>query len=192
MRTVFNLLLVLFLSSSEAYACKCDFVPVSMESIKQYELIFYGEVVAISGCDKTAKATFTIKELYRGKTFANTQVEFDCSSSCAMNFAPGQTWLIFSTYKKYGEAEVGFCSHSRERFAEGTEDYNASAYGMSFAEEQEWLKKNLGIQSLNEKSVEAEQHHENIRPGGSQTLIYLGVGLLAVVLFYFIGRKFLK
>ena len=192
MRAFFILVLILFLFASDTHACKCNFVPVSMESIKPYELIFIGEVVAISGCDKTAKATFLIKELYRGKSFANTTVEFDCSSSCAMNFTPGQTWIIFATYKKYGEAEVNFCSHSRAKVAEGTEDYNASVYGMSFNEEWEWLIKNLGTKVLNEKNAEAEQHHENIRPDGSQTLIYLGVGFIAVVLFYLIGRKILK
>lgn len=192
MRTFLVVLLLILFSPAEIKACTCEAVPFSLEAVKPYELIFIGEVVAVSGCDQTSKATFAIKELYRGKSFANSIVEFDCSSACQMSFAPGQTWIIYATYKKYGEADVNFCSFSRQKFASEAEDFNTTTHGMNFNEEQQWLKKNLGIQALNEKNTEAEQHHENIRPDGSQTLIYLGAGFLALILFYFLGRKFLK
>jgi hypothetical protein len=192
MKWLFALLLIFFLPRTNVSACDCVSNPVNLETIKSAELIFMGEVVAISGCDGTAKATFSVKELFRGKTFANETVEFDCSSSCQMSFLPGETWLIYATYKKYGESEVNFCSLSRKKFSNESDDYYTATHQMNFTEEQEWLKKNLGLQQLNEKEPEAEQHHENIRPEGYQMLWYLGGGLLAVIAFYFIGRKFLK
>jgi hypothetical protein len=192
MRSLCIFLFTFFLFSIKGFACDCQTIPVSLETIKPAELIFIGEVSAISGCDKTSKATFHVKELFRGKCFENTAIEFDCTSDCQMSFAPGQTWIIYATYKKYGEAEVQFCSYSRQQFAAEAEDFNTAVHGMSFTEEEAWLKKNLGVQQLNVKNTEAEQHHENIRPEGMQTLWYLVAGFLGLVLFYFIGRKFLK
>ncbi|MDQ3111776.1 MAG: hypothetical protein M3R17_17950 [Bacteroidota bacterium] len=190
MRKIF--LFLLLLVSSVAIACKCDTPPFSADVLKSYELIFTGEVTAISGCDKTANVTFAVKELYKGKCFANVSVEFDCSSSCQMSFEPGQAWIIFATYKKYGEAEVNLCSHSRRKFVEEKDDFYLQMSGMTFEETQASLKKNLGVQELNVKAPEAEQHHENIRPGGYETLWYLAAGFIALIAFYFLGRKFLK
>lgn len=192
MRRLFFLALLFFLPRTNMHACDCNLSPLSMENIKPAEFIFLGEVVAISGCDKTAKATFSIKELYRGKSFPNTALEFDCSSDCQMSFAPGQTWLIYATYKKYGEAEVSFCSYSRQQFSADKEDFNTIAHGMNFAEEQAWLKKNLGVQEFNQRDVTTEQHHENILPKGYDILWFVGGGLVVVIAFYFLGRKFLK
>ncbi|CAN5906116.1 hypothetical protein BH11BAC7_BH11BAC7_33720 [soil metagenome] len=185
-------LFLFLLIAANVFACKCESQPFTMEGIKQYELIFTGTVVAISGCDKTSKATFTVNELYKGKCFENVAVEFDCSSSCGMSFQPGETWIIFATYKKYGEPEVNLCSHSRRKFADEKDDFYLQTSGLSFIDAATFLKKNLGIHAVNTKNVEAEQHHENIRPDGSQTLLYLGAGLLALVAFYFLGRKFFK
>ena len=185
-------LALFFLPWTNSFACDCVTNPVNLETIKSAELIFIGEVVAISGCDITSKATFSVKELFRGKTFANETVEFDCSSSCQMSFAPGETWLIYATYKKYGESEVSFCSFSRKKFSNESDDYYTATHQMNFSEEEAFLKKNLGLQKLNEKEPETEQHHENIRPEGYQILWYLGGGFIALIFFYFIGRKFLK
>ncbi len=185
-------LLIVFVSFQHLKACDCKTVPVSMESIKSTELIFIGEVVAISGCEGTSKATFSVKELYKGKCFANTTVEFDCSSDCQMSFVPGQTWLIYATYKKYGEAEVNFCGYSRLQMESDKEDFNSVAHGMTFPEEVAWLKKNLGEQKINDAIQVDHPLHENIHPNGMQTLYYLMAGFLALALFYFVGRKFLK
>jgi hypothetical protein len=190
MRTFF--LFFLFLFSANAFACKCDTLPFTLEGIERYELIFTGEVTAVSVCDKIATATFTVKELYKGKCFESVTVEFDCSSSCAMSFAPGETWIIFATYEKYGEPQVSLCSHSRRKFADAKDDFYFQLSGISFSEAEAFLKKNLGIQPFSVKKVEEEQHHENIRPKGYESLWYLVAGFVVLFIFYFLGRKFLK
>ena len=192
MRPVLLSLLAFFLSLQHIFGCVCQLVPVSEKAIASSEFIFLGKVIAISGCDKTAKASFSVQELFRGKSFANTEIEFDCSSDCQMSFVPGQTWLIYAKYKSYGKAEVEFCGYSRQQFANEKEDYNTPIHGMTFGEEEIWLKKILGLQSLNVKDPIAEQHHENIRPQGFQVLYYLGFGFIALIAIYFVGRKFLK
>lgn len=192
MRPILFLLLAVLLSLQHLSACDCKMIPLSKGAIASCEFIFLGKVVAISGCDRTSKASFSIQELFRGKSFANTEIEFDCSSDCQMSFAPGQTWLIYATYKSYGAAEVNFCSYSRQQFANEKDDYNTAVHGMDFSTEEIWLKENLGLLALNSKDPLAEQHHENIHPNGFQTLYYLGSGFLFLALAYFVGRKYLK
>jgi hypothetical protein len=184
--------LLCFFCGTAANACKCSFDSLSLQNIKSSELIFLGEVSAVSGCSGTSKATFTVKELFRGKCYQNVAVEFDCTSDCQMSFAPGQTWIIYATYKKYGEPVTEFCSFSRQKMPAGEEDFNSSWHGKTFDEEEAWLKKNLGLQELNERNPIDDQHHENIRPTGYETLWYLGGGFLALIVLYFISRKFLK
>jgi hypothetical protein len=192
MQKYFLLLFVFFLSLQKSLACDCKTIPLSEASIKNVELIFLGDVVAVSGCNGTSKVSFHVKELYRGKCFEETSIEFDCSSDCQMSFVPGQTWLIYATYKKYGEAIVDFCSYSRQQFASEKDDFNTIAHGMNFSDEKNWLKKTVGIQKLNVKDVGYEQHHENIRPQGFEILWYLAAGFIGLLVFYFLGRKFLK
>ena len=190
MRRLFFLLFIFFVQKS--FACNCSMDAVSVETIKKFDLIFIGKVAAISGCDKRAEVSFSVQKLFRGKCFPETALEFDCTSDCQMNFAPGETWIIYANYTAYGKAEVQFCSYSRQQFANEKEDYNTSVHGMNFTEELNWLTKNLGEQKLNEKDIQAEQHHENLRPQGYWVLFYLGGGLLGLIAFYFLSRKFLR
>jgi hypothetical protein len=108
-----------------------------------------------------------------------------------MDFAPGQTWIIYATYKKYGEPEVDFCSYSRQQIP-SKDDFNSLIHGMSYDEEITWLQKNLGVKELNVQKAEDGQHHLNIRPKGYEALWYLVAGFVVLFLFYFLGRKFLK
>lgn len=187
------LFILLIFSFQKMTACDCQMANVSMDAISKYELIFVGKVVATSGCqDGNAKVNFSVEKLFRGKCYPATDVEFDCSTDCQMSFIPGQTWIIYATYEKYGESKVNFCSYSRQQFSNETEDYNTSTHGMSFSNEAAWLEKNLGVQKLNEKDVQMDQHHENIRPQGYTFLWYYGFGLLGLVAIYFFSKKFLK
>ncbi|MSP68786.1 MAG: hypothetical protein EXR20_00790 [Bacteroidetes bacterium] len=190
MRKEFLLLFLFFICETSLLACDCKIGPISELTIENEELIFLGKVVAISGCDVVAKVNFQVTELYRGKCFEETAVEFDCSSDCLMSFVPGQTWLIFANYKKYGEPKVKFCSYSRQQFELNQADYNSAVHGMGFQEERDWLKIKFGLQALNINNKGLQQHHTNIRPAGLQFLWYIGLGLVVLAGLYFIGRKF--
>lgn len=192
MRKLFLFAIAFSFSLSTLVACDCETIPISVQSIASSELIFLGKVVAISGCDKTSKASFSIQELFRGKAFANIEIEFDCTSDCQMSFSPGQTWIIYAKYKTYGKAEVFFCGYSRQQFANEKDDYNSVAQGMNFDDEKKWLENNVGVQTLNEKNPMADDLHENIHPNGYQILYYLGFGFVGLIVIYFVGRKYLK
>lgn len=183
-------------SALTAYACKCEgFKPLSTETLKPYEFIFSGRVTAVSGCKEGEQATvrFTIDTLFRGKAFAETDVLFDCSSSCAMSFAPGERWTIYATYQKYGVGQVMLCSPSRKLTPAGTPDFYTDMHGGgTYASEAAWLAKNLGIIPLNTDADKTTNTRELIKPKGLESLwLYLG-GAAGVVALFFVLKRFLK
>lgn len=188
----FLLALFFLFSGSALFACECTLGPVTEKSVEPFDFIFAGKVVAVSGCDETAKVKFTVSELYRGKSYATTELEFDCSSDCQMSFAPDEEWLIYAHYTGYGQAKVEFCSYSRKKFANPADDFNTVTHQMDFATEQAWLKHKFGVQKLNEYEIVEQQHHENLKPQGLSMLWVMLAGFGVLGLFYFIVRKFLR
>lgn len=185
-------MLLLITASGIARACDCPSDSLSEKLIRSYDFIFSGKVIAVSGCDKNAHVTFQIEQLFKGKSFATTAVEFDCTSDCQMSFVPGEEWIIYSNYVSYGNAKVEFCSLSRKKMSPGEDDFNTISHGMDFDSEKKKLLVMFGEQKLNKVDPKSEQHHELIHPNGMQTLLYLIGGFAGLVLFYFLGKKFLK
>ena len=187
-------ILVLLLAGKLFASCDCaPLDSLSEKSISGYTFIFYGHVVAISGCDDGhSLVKFSIDELYRGKSFPSTELEFDCASDCQMSFAPDETWIIYAQYTSYGKAGVSICSPSRKLPAKGEIDYASPSHHMDFNTEKKWLETKLGIQKFNEVEIVDQQHHENLKPQGMQAfwLAFIGFAILGV--FYFVVRKFIR
>lgn len=186
------LIFLLFAGWESARACDCPPETPTESAMRSYDFIFSGKVIAISGCDKIAHVTFSVDELYKGKSFASASLEFDCTSDCQMNFAPGEEWIIYADYVSYGKAKVEFCSLSRKKNAVNAEDFYQVSHGMDYNSEKNLLLKTFGKQTLNIVDQQATQHHELIHPKGMQIIWYLAAGLAGLGLFYFLGKKFLK
>ncbi|MFN8715267.1 MAG: hypothetical protein ACK5Z2_20635 [Bacteroidota bacterium] len=195
MRTLAVILFLLFVGINTAQACKCtELKPLSKESLDGYELIFSGKVAAVSACTEEGRGTvrFMIDSLFRGKAYVECDVQFDCSSSCAMSFAPGERWTIYATYLKYGSPEVILCSHSRKIPAFGTSDFVTDIRGASYSAEAQWLAKNLSIIPLNEEKNEIMKPRELIHPEGMSMIWLLGGGIIGVLILFFVLKRFLK
>jgi hypothetical protein len=195
MKTIAVVLLFLFAGINTAKACKCaELKPLSKESLDRYELIFSGKVAAVSACTEEGRGTvrFIIDSLFRGKSYAECDVQFDCASSCAMSFAPGERWTIYATYLKYGSPEVILCSHSRKIPAAGTSDFVTDMRGASYAVEAQWLAKNLGIIPLNEEKKEIMKPRELLHPERTGMIWLLGGGIVGVLILFFVLKRFLK
>lgn len=193
-KNFFGFVLVLLFSST-SWACKCDSLqPLSLESLKNYELIFVGHVSSIASCDEEGKARvlFLVDSLFKGKAFAGTEVQFDCSTSCAMSFAPGERWLIYSKYVKYGLAEVHLCSHSRKQVQQGKDDYAVFTQGNTFEESLKWLSENSGVQVLNSEADLNQPSRELVHPDQQQSIWLVVAGLVMVVILYFAVKRFLR
>lgn len=187
------LLIVLLLAvSGWIRACDCPPEAVNETTMRSYDFIFSGKVLAVSGCDKDAQVTFEIQQLYKGKSYATSSVQFDCLSDCQMSFVPGEEWIIYSDYVLYGQGQVKFCSLSRKKIADAKEDFYNISHGMDFESEKQMLLNIFGEQKLNVKDPKQEQHHQLIHPEGMQIVWYLAAGLAGLAAFYFLGKKFLK
>jgi hypothetical protein len=193
-KNFFGLVLGLLLSIV-SWACECDSLqPLSLESLKNYELIFVGHVSSITSCDEAGKARvlFLVDTLFRGKAFVGTEVQFDCSTSCAMSFAPEERWLIYSKYAKYGLAEVHLCSHSRKQAPQSKDDYAIFTQGNTFEESLKWLSENCGVQILNAEADFNQPSRELVHPDQQQSIWLIVGGLVTAIILYFTIKRFLR
>ncbi|MEO6882752.1 MAG: hypothetical protein ABI199_01870 [Bacteroidia bacterium] len=181
-----------------AIACDC---PPIQQNIQQqsrtYAVIFEGKVDSVSVISgKYASVYFNVSELFKGKSYAESQVRFDCSTSCQLNFTPKETWIIYANYYKYGELEIKFCSRSRKLIADTTQDYYSVNNGMSFKNELAFLQKNFGSQPLLNEDTIALQHEEEAQrlthPTGVQALWLVGISFVVVTAFLYFFNKYFK
>ena len=198
---LFNLstfFLTLLLSSllTPLFPCECPPLPdLDKNERKKYDLVFTGTVDSIAACDGQSAVYFSIEELYVGRATTTKQIKiyFDCSTSCEMMFAKAEKWLIYAKYSKYAHPEVEFCSRSRKYFTDATKDYYIVSSKLTFEDEIEFLRKNVGVIDLqNENNSTVQLQRELIKPKGTAPLFLLIFSLVSIGVIYFLLKKFLK
>lgn len=180
-------------------ACECPPIdPVSKELIKNYDVVFYGKVDSVIPCSNSGIGTayFTIINLYKGSAEQKVAIDYDCTSSCLMSFLKNDEWVIYSRYEGFNLLTVNICSHSRKKIIDGSADFYQISSGRSFEQENDFLKSTLGILSfsvhneLNDR--QKEMHPQNEQPSSINKLWLLIISLLAMVVVYFVSKKFFK
>ena len=194
MRILFVYFLLLY--SGVLFACECKPLnPISKETFKTYNVIFYGEVDSVGVCrpDGIATAYFTIIELYKGPVAKHVKIDYDCSSSCMMSFSIGDDWLMYTTFQHFDMITVNICDHSRKYFSDQSEDVYLLAAHRSFEEEKLFLKTTLGVQEF-VKYNELNMIHQQLGPRNEQPsvmnkfwLLLISFSVMALV--YYITRK---
>lgn len=185
-------ILFIFAGWFVASACNCPPETADEKTMQSYDFVFYGKVVSVNTAREKATVTFSIVELYKGKSFAETTLEFDNTTDCQMSFTAGEEWLIYSKYVAYGTGRADLCSLSRKKADAGGEDFYTVSHGMSFSEEQARLLKIFGKQALNEESQRNIPHHELLHPRGWQPVWLLACGVAVLFLFYYLVKKLLR
>jgi hypothetical protein len=173
-----------------AFACKCsDHPALSKEYCALYDVIFDGRVDSVMPCmDGFSVAYFTVKSIFKGESYGQTEVRFDCSSDCQMSFTKGEEWIIYSQYYKYGKLELNFCSRSRKQIT-GSDDYFDALNHMTYAEEAAYLGKNIGTRVLLKKEAPAMAQRTLIQPTAYWKLWLLLISLVCMyVIFYFVKK----
>jgi len=194
MRILFVYFLLLY--SGVLFACECKPLnPISNETIKSYNVIFYGKVDSVGMCRPNGIATayFTILELYKGPVSKHVKVDYDCSSSCMMSFSKGDDWLMYTTFQHFDLITVNICDHSRKYFSDQSQDVYMLAAHRSFEEEKLLLKKVLGVQEF-VKYNELNKIHEQMGPRNEQPsvmnkFLLLLISFSVMALVYYITRK---
>lgn len=184
----------LFFISSFSFvkACQCPLTTLSLAECNKYEIIFKGRIDSVRTCNNNfGEAFFVVSELYKGNITERFKVLFDCGVECALDFKPGEEWIIYTNYKQIGNAKMDWCSRSRKYFKVEKEDYYTTTYGNDYDDEVKFLRTNLGLhRTMAENKNAAENRNE--RPGTNQMILILVCSLVTVVLFYWLFNKYFK
>ncbi len=190
-----NLILFVFLILHSKFLISCDcppLKPLSKEVCEEYNIIFSGRVDSVGMCDGTSTAYFFVQALYKGKAMQKIAINFDCSTSCMMNFEKGEMWVIYGKYYKFGKIEVNFCSRSRKFFKDASQDFYAINNQMSYVDEINFLQSNLGTQQIESENNQAQYQRELIKPSAWSKLWLLLISLAVMAVIWFVSKKYLK
>jgi hypothetical protein len=175
-----------------SFACQCPLTSLSKEECSKYDLIFKGRVVSVTECGShLAEAVFETDELYKGNATKRFNVVFNCDEPCAVGFKAGEEWIIYTHYKQMNNAKMNWCSRSRKYFKVSKQDFYLSTYGNDYDDEVKFLRENLGIHRIIPDPVQGTLNR-NERPDTTQTIIYLVVSLLVMILFYWLFGRYFK
>jgi hypothetical protein len=179
------------------YACTCPpLEKISKAQTDAYNSIFTGKVDSVTLCaGQMSKAWFTVYELYNGDVPQRISVNFDCVSDCRMQLKPGEEWLVYARYAKFGDLRIEFCSRSRKHTADVNEDYSIAANGMTWDEEIQFLMKTYGVKptGVEREVVDSEMfNRELLKPKGMQIIWLLVVSLAVMGGIWLVFKKLWK
>jgi hypothetical protein len=171
-------------------ACQCPLTTLSEAECDKYSVIFKGKVISVKNCEQNfGEAVFEVEELYKGDVTKRFRVLFECGGECAKGFNAGEEWIIYSNYKQVSSVMMDWCSRSRKYFKIAKEDYYTSTYGNDYDDEVAFLREKLKLHKISEL-VENAAGERNQRPNMTQTIILLVCSLSAMILFYWLFRKY--
>lgn len=189
---ILSFFIIFFLRTLNAFACQCPLTALGLEESNKYEVIFKGKVISVETCkDKFGTAIFEVEELYKGNASKKFTVLFECGVECAQEFSAGEEWIIYSRYKQIDKALMDWCSRSRKFFKNPKEDFYAVTYGNDYYDELKFLREKLGIHRLLVLK-ESTTQNRNERPTANQTILMLVISISAILLFYWLFKKYFK
>ncbi|MEO6302712.1 MAG: hypothetical protein ABIP51_06035 [Bacteroidia bacterium] len=190
LRSVF--IFLFFIKTVFTYACQCPLTGLNVAECDKYEIIFRGKIVSVTPCDnKFGIATFEVEELYKGITAKQFKVLFECGVECAVGFNEGEEWVIYSKYKQVDKALMDWCSRSRKYFKNVKEDFYAVTYGNEYFDEVKFLRENLGLHRTRKETTTVDANRNQL-PNTNQTIILGLCSIVAVLLFYWLFKKYFK
>lgn len=195
-RKCFFITAIIFFSFAKiGYSCDCPpLTNLSVENVKQYNLIFKGCADSISFKNNSATAWFTIVELYKGSSHKQIEIQIEYLADCQFKIEKGDEWIIYANYKNFGNATVSPCGRSRKYFSAIEDDYFTVINRLSYEDELAFLKNNLGVHPfIQTESTDAPLlHREIIHPSNTQVLIWLLFSLIGFLLIYYLFKKYVK
>lgn len=193
MKIFFLFIAIILLNCSVVYSCDCPpLQTLNKEYCESSDLIFIGIIDSVSVCNEKAVAYFNVEELYKGKSFARCEINFDCSTSCQMSMSKGDRWIIYAYYAKYAVPEISFCGRSRKQFENSKDDYYETTHQLSFIKEKETLTALLGVQPLLQCEETSGVQRELIKPKGFTVLWLLLFSVAGLTIMLYLGKAFKK
>ncbi|MGU3369084.1 cobalamin biosynthesis protein CbiN [Bacillus mycoides] len=116
-RIVYVLSLVLicsftyFILPEKSYACDCTKASPE-ERLQKNDVVFEGKVLEVQEKDGRIKTLFEVKNIWKG-TSSSQIIIYTSVSSCAVRFAEGGEYLVFSSYRGEEKLETSICSGTK-------------------------------------------------------------------------------
>lgn len=171
--------------------CSCPAVPFDSLAPSEYEIIFCGKVKEVKVLSNDLHTVvFEVSELYKGHVTRNWDVHFKKDDPCAMEFKPGDEWLMFLNYYQNNNSKLNWCSHSRKYFRTKTDDPFWISSGWEYEDVKSFLKKKLGTYKILE-NVGTDAKARNVLPNRWEFFIYLFASACGMFLIYYIVKKYL-
>ncbi len=192
----FSFLFLFFCNSFQSYGCKCKSTELTIVECRKFDAILSCEIVSISPCtDGKSVARAKVLERFKGEAIQEVNLLFDCASSCMMSLSENQIWLVYGRKNSNQQLELNLCDRNRMQFKNAEEDFYQSNTGLSFDEEINYLKKNIGLKIVptqsNEKAIDITQR-QNDETSGTNKILLLCVSLFLFLAMYFAANKLMK
>lgn len=139
-------------------------------------------------------------ELFWGDLPSVMPIEYDCQSSCAMAFLPGEEWLVYLEQNPNKSLRIHFCSRSRKRPEKGQRDEGVLASRIGYEEELTKIKSTFPIRKFMhsdewQRFIQGEVRTLNERrvmpyPDRKEAAILLAVSAAAFFLIWWLLKRF--
>jgi len=134
-------------------ACDCGGVLKnwSAEAVQNSQAVARVRVDSMAALDQTRCWVYCSGvELYWGDLPSPVKIAFDCQSSCAMTFLPGEEWLMYIERQADKTHGVHFCGRSRKRPERNNADEGIVASRITFEEELSNIKATFPVRKFME------------------------------------------
>lgn len=142
---------VLGLNGLGLYACDCGGVLADWkpESVQNSFAVARIRIDSMAIGEKTDCVVWGRGlELLWGDLPSVMPIVYDCHSSCAMSFLPGEEWLVYVEQNPNKTLRIQFCGRSRRRPAMGQRDEGVLASRIGFEEELAKIKSTFPVRKF--------------------------------------------
>lgn len=132
-------------------ACDCGGVLKnwSADAVQNMQAVARVKVDSMAKLDQTRCWVYcTGIELFWGDLPAQMSIAYDCQSSCAMAFLPGEEWLVYLEKQADKNLGIHFCSRSRKKPSGEETDQGILASRISYAEELGFIKATFPVRKF--------------------------------------------
>lgn len=147
-----GVVLALFgLLSVHIQACDCGGVLKnwSADAVQSMHAVARVKVDSMAKLDQTRCWVYcTGIELFWGDLPSQMNIAYDCQSSCAMAFLPGEEWLVYLDRQADKSLGLHFCSRSRKKPVGKQADEGIVASRISYAEELGSIKSTFPVRTF--------------------------------------------
>lgn len=177
------------------FACDCPKAqPITETQVGSYEAVVLGKVLSVTPGKNFCTAKIAGIAVYHGVVRDTFEVQFDCSTTCAIPVGPGETWLWYMEREK-ADWKADFCSRTRKQPVNDELDDYTVYLELTWNGEIEFLNQYFPKKDFYKDSTDLKENVQIIdqnrllqHANQEETLILIGCSILGMIGMYFLVR----